>query len=171
MRTRQRHHHFLVPPRNHRQLFRGLRIADQSEVGLIGQQRFVDLLRTQVIHVKLRVREAAREFFLESRHFRESDRIDGRHAHAAFHAGLQLVHCSLKLLFPPQDVAAKVEIELANRRESERPRRTVQQRYAQFLLQLVNVLAGSRLANPVLESPSTNTLELRYVPEKFTVIE
>jgi hypothetical protein len=77
----------------------------------------------------------------------------------------------LKLFFPPQHVAAKVEIELANRSQIERSCSPVEQRYAQSLLQLMNVLAGCRLTDSILSSSATDTLELRYVPEKFTVIE
>jgi hypothetical protein len=35
----------------------------------------------------------------------------------------------------------------------------------------VHVLAGRRLADSVLASPATDAFELRYIAEKFTVIE
>ena len=77
----------------------------------------------------------------------------------------------LKFVPAMQHIAAHIEIQLARFGDCQRTRAAVQQRDAQLLLQILQILAGSRLADAVHRGALANTARLCYIPEKLEAIK
>src|SRR5271156_6657472 len=113
MGGRYSYRHFLFAPREHGELALGYGIAPQAQVGLIRQHGLVDLVRPQIVDVKLRLWMMQLEPFPEARHLRKTDGVNGRHAHGTFGIALKFLQGTVELLFAPEDVAAELSVKLA----------------------------------------------------------
>src|SRR5947209_10967562 len=121
--------------------------------------------------MKLRVRESRRKFILQPRHFRQADRIDRNHAHCALDQAFQIFELNLKLFFAAEQVAAEVVEQLAGGRQCHGPRGAIKQRYAETTLELLDILAGSRLADLVHSGATADAFHLSYVTEKLEAVQ
>ena len=149
----------------------GFRVAHQAQIGSIGGDGLIHLLRTQVLHFHAGLRIASHELLLQAREFRQAHRINRRHANRAFHLPFQQVERRLKFIAPPQDVAAHVEIELASLGDCQRTVAAVQQRHPHLLFQVLQVLADGGLADAVHRSAFADAPAVRHIPEKLEAIE
>ena len=165
------HRHLLSPPGKNRDLFRRLGVAHQADIRPIGSHRLVHFFRTKVLHLNAGLRITSNKFFFQARQFREANRINRSHPDGAFHFTLQHVERYLKFVAPVQDIAAHIEIELAGFGYDERTVATIQQGRTHLLLQILQVLAYSRLANPIQRSALTDASAVCHIFEKLEAIE
>ena len=149
----------------------GLRVAHQTEIGSIGGHRFVHFFRTQVLHFDASLRIASNELGFQAREFRQPHRVNGSHANGTFHLAFQQIERYLKFVAPIQDIAAHVEIELAGFGDRQRTAASIEQRHPHLLLQILQVLADSGLADAVHPGAFADAPAVRYISEKLQPIE
>ena len=111
------------------------------------------------------------ELRFQTREFRQPHRINGSHAHGAFHFALQHIERDLKFVAPAQDIAAHFKIELSGLGNGQRTAAAVQQRHAHLLLQILQVLADGRLADAIYPGALADAPAVRYISEKLEAIE
>ena len=150
MRGRHSHGHLLFAPGNHGQLALGDRIADQAQIRMVAQDGFIDFVGPQIIDMQLRLRMAPLKFLAQAGHLRQADGIDGSYPHSAFGLALEPFERHQELFLAAQDFTAEVGVKFACIGQRQGARAAVDQAQTETALQLLDVLGGGGLADPVV---------------------
>ena len=124
--------HFFITPGDSGEVAGGLGVADEAEVGFIGQHGLTNAVGTKILDFQLGVREAAVKLPLQLGHFAESDGVDGGDADGAGNVGFDAGERSVKFVLVSEGVFAKAGEDLTRGGEGQGAAGAVYQRCAQF---------------------------------------
>jgi len=119
--------------------------------------------------VQVGVRVRSGEAFLQTVHFGEADRVDGRHPHRS--AALQRIDGALHQLLQTHHVAREPGVDPAGFGELKRAFAAVEEDCAQPALHFLHMLGGGGLADAAHFSALTHAARSGYLLEKLRVPE